>query len=103
MEKQKIFMIQLDWSTDDDKDVEIYLFQKYEDAKQKFIELVEHEKDPNISWVYQAFDGSYDEEERFELETNLDDDNAYELYWDITDTWDYAYRTHIQLREMEVQ
>lgn len=100
---EKIFMVQLDWSTSDDHDTEIYLFNDYIKAKDKFFELIEQEKDNKVSWVYQAFNGTYDEEKRFELETNIDWKEPNELFWDITDTWDYAFRTHIQLREMEVK
>lgn len=102
MKKQKIYLVLLEWSTDDDSGSDFYIFGNYDNAKDKFIELVEKEKDPNISWAYQAFNGTYDEEKRFEVETNIDWNQAYELFWDITDTWNYSYRTHIQLREMEI-
>lgn len=102
-EKRIVYMVQLDWSTDDDSGNDIYLFSSYDKAKDKFLELIEHEKDPNCSWVYQAFKDNSELDERYELETNIDYDKSYELFWDITDTYDYCFRTHIQLREMEIK
>ena len=99
----KVFMVQLDWTTDDDNGNDIYLFKDYDKAKEQFYKFVEQEKDPNLSWAHQAFDETYSEERRYEIETNIDWNQVYELFWDITDTWNYNFRTHIQLREMEVQ
>ena len=96
----KVFMIQIEFSTDDDRDVEIDLFKDYKRAKERYFKIIEDEK--NNTWIKNAFNGDVFDEENYEIETNIDDEYAYEYYWDIAKSYDWIYRTHIQLREMEV-
>ncbi len=41
--------------------------------------------------------------EQYDLDTNIDDNNAEEYYWTISANYDWYYKTCIELRIMEVQ
>mgnify|MGYP001660193447 FL=1 len=45
----KVYLVKLDWSTEDSNDVELTVYSTYEKAYAKFIELIESEKNPDNS------------------------------------------------------
>ncbi len=104
MEKQKVYMVQLDWSNDDDQGIETYLYGTKEKAKQKFYEIIQEDKTSNYLWSKDAFDenGNLNEEE-YELETNIEDENAVELYWELKCNGNFYLHDFLELKEMEVQ
>ncbi|HIU58751.1 MAG TPA: hypothetical protein IAC57_01490, partial [Candidatus Scatosoma pullistercoris] len=52
----KIYGVIFDWSTSDDSQVDIELFDSYQKAFARFNEIIANEKKPEISWVADAFD-----------------------------------------------
>lgn len=101
MEKQKVYMIQLDYTTPDYDDVDTYLFKNKEDAIKEFFRLIDVEK--KTSWVKDAYTNDVLDTEQYDLDTNIDDDTAEEYFWTISANYDWYYRTSIELRIMEVQ
>ena len=101
MENQKVYMIQLDYTTPDYDDVNTYLFKNKEDAKKEFFRLIDVEK--KTSWVKDAYTNNVLDAEQYDLDTNIDDDTAEEYFWTIGANYDWYYRTSIELRIMEVQ
>ena len=101
MENQKVYMIQLDYTTPDYDDVDTYLFKNKEDAKKEFFRLIDVEK--KTSWIKDAYTNDVLDTEQYDLDTNIDDDTAEEYFWTISDNYDWYYRTSIELRIMEVQ
>ena len=101
MENQKVYMIQLDYTTPDYDDVDTYLFKNKEDAKKEFFRLIDVEK--KTSWVKDAYTNDVLDTEQYDLDTNIDDDTAIEYFWTIGAKYDWYYRTSIELRIMEVQ
>ena len=101
MEKQKVYMIQIDYTTPDYDDVDTYLFKTKEDAKNKFFRLIDVEK--KTSWVKDAYTNDILDTEQYDLDTNIDDDTAEEYFWTIGANYDWYYRTSIELRIKEVQ
>ena len=51
----KVYAVILDWSTSDDSHVDIELFDTYTKAYHRFNEIIKNEKNPEISWVADAF------------------------------------------------
>lgn len=47
----KVYLVKLDWSTEDSNDVEITVCGTYEKAYAKFKELIADEMNPDNSWV----------------------------------------------------
>ena len=101
MEKQKVYMIQLDYTTPDYDDVDTYLYKNKEDAIKEFFRLIDVEK--KTSWVKDAYTNDILDTEQYDLDTNIDDETAEEYFWTIGNNFDWYYRTSIELRIMEVQ
>ena len=57
-----VYMVKFEWSTDDDQGIDIELFKNYKNAVKRFNKIIKNEKDPDISWVADAFsDGVFDD------------------------------------------
>lgn len=76
-----VYMIKFMWSTDDDSGCEIELYKSYDDAVKRFNEMTENEKNPDMSWVSEAFnDGQFDDET---YELNYYTGSEY-MYWSVS-------------------
>jgi hypothetical protein len=77
----ELYMVTLDWSTDDDEGLEQEFFTSYKEAALRFNEMVENEKNPNLSWVGdKAFDDSGKVNKDYELDYCLQSDCESDLY-----------------------
>ena len=47
----KVYIVKLDWSTEDGNDIELTVYGTYEKAYKKFKELISNEMNPDNSWV----------------------------------------------------
>lgn len=47
----KVYLVQLDWSTEDSNDIELFVYGTYDKAYEKFKELIANEMNPDNSWV----------------------------------------------------
>lgn len=47
----KVYIIQLDWSTMDSEAVELFVYDSYDKAYDKFKELISDELNPDNSWI----------------------------------------------------
>lgn len=102
--KKYVYMVQLEWSNDDDQGIFTYLYDTMEKAKQKFNEIILEDKTAKDLWSIDAFDknGNLNEEE-YQLDTNIDDENAIELYWELSCINNFYLHDNLELRIMEVQ
>lgn len=93
-----VYVIKFDWSTDDDNGYETELFNNYDDAVKRFNEMVENEKNPDLSWVADAFsDGTFDDED-YELAYYTGTDY---MYWSVSKRNDgNFYSTIILTKEL---
>lgn len=105
MKKQKVYMVMLDYSTDDCSCIDTYLFSTYKKALKKFKEIIRQEKKPNISWVADAFDKKDNVYVDYEFETNIDENiqKAQELFWNITNKYDWYQHDFLSLKIKEVE
>lgn len=46
---ENVYTIKFDWSTDDDCGCELELYNDYDDAVKRFNEMIENEKNPDLS------------------------------------------------------
>ncbi len=98
-----IYLILFDWSTNDSDGIETFLYYHFEDALEKLNELIENERNPNLSWVgEEVFDENGDVNDGYELDCNTDDKNAQELFWHVVDKSDYNRRSFIDLFKREI-
>jgi len=78
----KIYIVQLDWSTIDCEDVELYAFNEYSNAYAKFKELISDEISETGWFSNIEFDeDGYPLDENYELEFDDNNSNESELYW----------------------
>ena len=103
MENKKIYEILLRYSTDDDTGVDSYVTDTYEKAVKKFNEIILEEKN-DISWITNAFE-SEETLKTYEFDTNIDveynDNEEHELYWEITDKYNWYHHDYLELRIKE--
>ena len=100
----KVYVVRFDWSTTDSGDVELYIYDSYDKAYDKFKELICAERDPEISWVGDITfdDEAYppDDEYKFDFEDNNSGES--EVWWHIADKYDYYRHSFIDLLVKEV-
>ena len=101
----QVYLVKLDWSTEDSNDVEITVYDTYETAYAKFKELIADEMKPENSWVGELDwkDGVL-QDDTIELDflDRRNDTDETECYWMITDTWNYGVHTFISIEIKEV-
>lgn len=99
----KVYMVLFDWSTVDDDAVEVELFDTYEKAYNRFMEIIGNEKNTEMSWAADAFneDGIVKDEYIFDSET--DGSNQDNLWWNLTSEDDWNVHVFLDLKTMEVK
>ena len=98
MDKKEIYVLQLAWSNEDSEGINTTLIEDREKAIKKFKEVIEEEKTLDWYWSSNAFDkdGNLISEE-YELDTNVDDQNAVEFYWELKCINNYYRHDSLQL------
>lgn len=101
----KVYEILLYYSTDDGNGIDSFILDSYTKAVAKFKELIKDEK-TNICWVKDAFKSKKTIKD-YEFETNIDidykDNQEHELYWEITDKYDWYQQDRFELRIKEIE
>ena len=103
-DKNTIYVVMLEWKTEDDNGIDYYLYKNYNSAVNKFNGLIEDECDADISWVgSQVFDENGNINEGFTLECNTDikDNGERDLYWKVSDDYGCRYSS-ITLTKKEI-
>ena len=101
----KVYLVKLDWSTEDSNDVEITVCGTYEKAYEKFKELSADEKNPQNAWVGEIeWDNDVPKDDKIEFDflDRRNDSDETECYWMVTDTWNYGVHTFISIEIKEV-
>lgn len=100
----KVYEILLQYSTDDGANVDSIILNSYEKAVKKFKEIIEEEK-TDIYWIKNAFE-SEATLKNYEFDTNIDfeynDNKEHELYWELTDKYDWYNHDILELRIKEI-
>lgn len=101
----KVYAVIFDWSTSDDSSVEIELFDTYSKAFYHFMEIIDNEKKPDMSWVADAFDEKGNVLGNYEFDEHIESDGSqeFECWWHITDKYDWYRHDFLELRIMEVK
>ena len=100
----KIYAVIFDWSTSDDSQVDIELFDTYPKAFNCFNEIIENEKKAEMSWVADAFDDNGKLSDGYEFNEHIESNGSQELdcWWNITDKNDWYQHDFLELRIIEV-
>ena len=100
----KIYLVMMQYSTDDCDGVDTECFDTYEKAVNRYNQMIEAEKKPDNSWVANAFENGV-LQHNYELDWSPihSDGQEHELWWNITCKLDWYLHTFIELRILEVQ
>lgn len=100
---KNIYLILLQYSTDDCDGIETECFDTYDKAVNRFSEIIENEKKAN-EWIKNAFENGI-LHHNYELDCSPDysDNKEHELWWNITCKLDWYLHTFVELRILEVQ
>ena len=64
----KVYLVKLDWSTEDSNDIELFVYGTYDKAYEKFKELIANEMNPDNSWVGELeWENGVPKDDRIEL------------------------------------
>ena len=93
-----IYIVKFDWSTTDEGDVELHIYEKYEDAYSKFKEIITNELNPSVSWIGELdFDEEGNPLGHYSLDYDDNNSEDSEVYWHFVDDWDYNRHSFVDL------
>ena len=95
MEKKFVYVILFDYSTDDCTGIDLYVYGTKEKALEKLHSLVEQEEE--------FYKNEYPDFNDFELDTNIEDENANEYWWNYKCESNYYLHTFIDLKIKEIE
>lgn len=97
-----VFMVILDWSTTDEDGFQIELFKNYDDAYDRFKEIISEQlKEFWDGEVTFNIDGDPGEEYEFSEEDNNSGES--EVYWHLSCKHDYYTHTFVDLLRKELK
>ena len=97
-----VFMVMLDWSTTDEDGFQIELFKNYDDAYDRFKEIISEQlKEFWDGEVNFDIDGDPSEEYEFSEEDNNSGES--EVYWHLSCKHDYYTHTFVDLLRKELK
>ena len=93
----QVYIVQLKYSTPDENDTELFVFDSFDKAYQKFQDLIANEMNPENSWIGELDwkDGQPPDDYEF-LSNETYDENQCQ-YWYVTDNYDTERHTYIDL------
>ncbi len=103
MEKKYVYMVQTEWSTDDDEGVETEIFDTYKKALVAYYNTVDGEMEN--TWISDhVIDNEFDSEVTFESDNHHFNDEQ-ELYrsWSVRQKNDWSFYTTVTLDIKELR
>lgn len=99
----KVYLVLFQYATDDCDGVDTQAFSTYDKAVEAFNEIIESEKNPEISWASDAFENDK-LQDGYELDrSEFTDGEEHELWWSLTCKNDWYLHDFIELRILEIQ
>ena len=102
---EKVYIVKLEWSTEDSNDTELTVYGSYDRAYAKFKNLIAEEMKPENSWVGDLeWKDGIPADDKIELDflDRRNDADETECYWLIADTWNFGTHTFISIEIKEV-
>ncbi len=98
-----VYLVLFNWTTEDDGELESYVYSNYADAVKKFKSIIADEMDPALSWVGdEAFNSAGEINKGFVLLEFTDDSKGADLYWQVADYNESNRYSYITLRKKEI-
>lgn len=101
---EKVYIVQFDFAAPDAEGVELYVYDSYDKAYDKFKELICNERNPEMSWVgdIEFDDEGYPVDDNYEFDFEDNNSGESEVWWHIRDKSDWYQYTNIDLLVKEV-
>ena len=95
----KVYIVQFDWSTTDASGIELYVYDSYDKAYDRFKQMICDEHNPDNSWVgdIEFNNEGYPVDERYDLDFKDNDSGETEVWWHIVDNNDWNMHSFIDL------
>lgn len=99
----KIYLVLFQYCTDDCDGVDTQAYSTYEKAVERFNEIIENEKNTDMSWAGNAFENDK-LQHNYELDCNetFTDGEEHELWWNLSCKLDWYLHEFLELRILEV-
>lgn len=98
-----LYLVMLEWSTEDDDGVNYYLYHDYTAAKNKYNRLIEDENDADISWIgSEVFDEIGNVNKGYHFDCSEKTDKEQNLCWRVADLNDFKRFSIITLTKVEI-
>ena len=98
-----IYLVLLNWSTDDSDGIETFLYDDWDPAYKKYCDLIADTKDPGVSPLRQVFDEDGETRDGYELDSNNCERNQTELYWHLVEKSNYNRHYFLDLKRTGLQ
>lgn len=87
-----VFTVIFDWATQDDSNVEVFIYSDYADALKKYYGIIADETNPELSWIGNEAIGYNGEiNDGFELHEQRSVTSKTERYWRVSDNNSIRY------------
>ncbi len=98
-----VYIVLFDWSTDDNSDVEAFVYKNYIDAVTKFKTIISDEMNTDLSWVKNAaFNSAGQLNKGFILNEFTDDTRDSDLYWHLVNYDNYNQHIFLNIQKKEI-
>ncbi len=98
-----IYLVLLNWSTDDSDGIETFLYADRKAAYKKYQDLIADAKNPDISPLGQVFDKNGEPSDGYELDFNECEREEAELYWHLVERSNYNRHYFVDLKRTGLQ
>ena len=98
---QYTYLLQVDYSSADTSDVYSYIFNNRETAIIKLKEFIEKIKQD--SWANQIIDNDGTIAKDFNIDTNIEETEEIDLWWNATYEFDKTLHVYIDLKKVEIE
>lgn len=102
--KKKVYLVIMLYSTNDCDGLDTKCFDTYKKAIRSFNKLVKNQKNPDSSWLENAFeDNVLQDDYKMDCSPKYTDGLEHELWWELIHKEDWNLHTFIELRILEIQ
>lgn len=98
-----VYVVHFDWATDEESELETYVYAHDETAVEKMKKLIANEMNPALSWVgYEAFNSTKKINRGYHHYEFLDDSTGQDLFWRVANYENSSFYSFITLKKERV-
>ena len=98
-----VYIVHFDWTTDEESELETYVYADYKDAVKKMKALIANEMNPALSWVGDlAFNSAGKLNKGYHFYEFTDDSTGQDLFWRVANYENSSFYSFITLKKEKV-